>query len=82
MKKQRERKDTQLKEDLNRTRDLLNTSEEAELRLPAGPLGGAIVPFLSPRFWNFLTDLLYGLRIYVNAVSASPLSLDSVLLIK
>lgn len=45
MKKQRERKDAQLEEDLNRARNLLNTPEEAELCLPAGPLGGVIVPF-------------------------------------
>lgn len=42
MKKQRERKDRHLVEDLNRAGNLVNTSEKAEY-LPAGPLG-VIVP--------------------------------------
>lgn len=57
MKKQRERKDAQLEEDLNRTRNLLNTSEKAELRLPAGPLGSAIAPFAI----TVLLELSYGI---------------------
>lgn len=39
------KKRRQLEEDLNRARNLLNTPEEAELCLPAGPLGSVIVPF-------------------------------------